>query len=145
MKITKKLRDVTYEEFKEWTRRECKAGVDCKCCIFSGLDCYANGKCNWTVNKYKLSDKFLDQTIEVEAPDILTKEEKEYLSAVIKPFRDRIISIAKITTSCNNREAILITYTETSARDFRLPDFPKDTMYKNMSNGIAYTLEELGL
>lgn len=145
MKITKKLRDVTPEEYNEYSNRNCNR-KKCKDCIFYQSNCSVEDRGGgWIFNKDLYSDKFLDQTIEVEAPDILTKEEKEYLSAVIKPFRDRIISIAKITTSCNNREAILITYTETSARDFRLPDFPKDTMYKNMSNGIAYTLEELGL
>lgn len=143
MKITKKLRDVTPDEFNEWCKG-CKAGK-CLKCLFRYIICDMYKDTNWSYHKDLYSDKFLDQTIEVEVPDILNKEEKEYLSAVIKPFRDRIISIAKITASCNNREAILITYTETPTRAFRLPDFPKDTMYKNMSNGIAYKLEELGL
>lgn len=146
MKITKKLRDVTKEEFKKWKNINCLIGdMHCSECLFYKVSCGLEVKDSWVINKDMYSDKFLDQTIEVEAPDILNKEEKEYLSAVIKPFRDRIISIAKITASCNNREAILITYTETSIRDFRLPDFPKYTMYNNMSNGIAYKLEELGL
>lgn len=144
MKVTKKLRDVTKEELKEWYRINCDN--HCDGCIFDNVYCcIINSNHQWIHHKDLYSDKFLNQTIEVGAPDILDKKEKEYLSAVIKPFRDRIISIAKITASCNNREAILITYTETSTRDFRLPDFPKYTMYNNMSNGIAYKIEELGL
>lgn len=145
--ITKKLRDVTKEELAEARDRVCRKipKFNCRGCPFRYVTCSTEDQDCWVEHKDLYSDKFLDQTIEVKAPDILTKEEKEYLSAVIKPFRDRIISIAKITTGCSNREAILITYTETFTRDFRLPDFPKDTMYKNMSNGIAYKLEELGL
>lgn len=144
MKVTKKLRDVTKEEWQNWQKYNCK-GERCTKCIFKCVSCLTREYMSWIDNKEIFSDKFLDQTIEVEVPDILTNEEKEYLSTVIKPYRDRIISIAKITASCNNREAILITYTETSTRDFRLPDFPKYTMYNNMSNGIAYKIEELGL
>ena len=153
MKITKKLRDVTNKKKKKWTSRGCKAGADCKCCIFSGVDCYANGKCNWTFNKDKFSDKFLDQTIEVEVTDILTKEEKEYLSAVIKPFRDRVIYIAKVVVS-NKEFAISIK----SSIDFNekgksiacetnnLPRFKySDEMYKGMEDNRPYKLEELGL
>lgn len=149
--ITKKLRDVTKEELAEARDRVCRKApkFNCRGCPFRYVTCSTEDEDCWVEHKDLFSDKFLDQIIEVEAPEILTKEEKEYLSAVIKPFRDRIISIAKITTNYNNREFILITYTETytetSARDFRLPDFPKDTMYKNMSNGIAYKPEELGL
>lgn len=143
--ITKKLRNITDEEFHDWSHRECDLGK-CINCIFYPVNCdNSESSGSWLKHKDMYSDKFLDQIIEVRVPDILTNEEKEYLSTVIKPFRDRIISIAKIMTSCNNREAILITYTETYTRDFRLPDFPKDTMYKNMSNGIAYKPEELGL
>lgn len=144
MKVTKKLRDVTKEEYKEWSKANCDSEL-CPQCLFNNVICFAGGYRTWLNHKDLYSDKFLDQTIEVEVPDILDKEEKEYLSAVIKPFRDRIISIGKITTSSNNREAILITYTESPVRAMRLPDFPKGTMYKDMANGIEYKLEELGL
>ena len=139
MKVTKKLRDVSLDEFKKWCYER-----ECRDCIFNIVNCSIYDGNGWINHKDLYSDKFLDQTIEVGAPDVLDKEEKEYLSAVIKPFRDRIISIAKITVS-NNREAILINYTESPVRAMRLPDFPKGTMYKDMANGIEYKLEELGL
>lgn len=83
-------------------------------------------------------------TIEVEngyivGKEILDEKEKEYLSAVIKPFRDRIEFIAKrrmfddyICIGLND-EAI------------SLPYFKKGTMYKGMKLDKKYTLKELGL
>ena len=83
-------------------------------------------------------------TIEVEngyivEKEILDEKEKEYLSAVIKPFRDRIEYIKKME---DIREYITI-----DLKDERLPFpyFDKGTMYKGMELGKKYTLKELGL
>ena len=79
---------------------------------------------------------------EVENPlseEILTKEEKDYLSAVIKPFRNRVSSISKdgpleyITISLDGDDFAI------------LPNFEEGTMYKGMKLGKKYTLEELEL
>lgn len=73
---------------------------------------------------------------------ILDKAEKEYLSAVIKPFRDRVERVAKHTFR-NKGQHILIDVRED---DFVvLPFFEEDTMYKGMELWKGYTLEELGL
>ena len=139
--VEKKLRDVTNEEFKKWTSRECKAVVDCKCCIFSGVDCYANSKCNWTFNKDKFSDKFLDQKIEVEVHNILDEKEKEYLSYVIMPFRHRIEYIRKFKSGI-----ILCISIKMIDNDFMyFPNFVNPNMYKGMQLDTKYTLKELGL
>ena len=81
---------------------------------------------------------------------ILTDKEKEYLSAVIKPFRNRITYIKKVDKfwGCNkNYEHIFgrLSNTNDVVDTFELPYFPKGTMYKNMEVGEKYTLEELGL
>ena len=79
---------------------------------------------------------------EVENPlseEILTKEEKDYLSAVIKPFRNRVSSISKdgpleyITISLDGDDFAI------------LPNFGEGTMYKGMKLAKKYTLEELEL
>ena len=79
---------------------------------------------------------------EVENPlseEILTKEEKDYLSAVIKPFRNRVSSISKdgpleyITISLDGDDFAI------------LPNFGEGTMYKGMKLDKKYTLEELEL
>ena len=82
--------------------------------------------------------------------DILDEEEKKYLSAVIKPFRDRITYIKKVDRcwGCNkNYEYISgrLANTNDVVDIFSLPYFPKGSMYKEMETGKEYTLEELGL
>lgn len=64
MKIKKKLRDLTEEEYKEWLIKKCN-GL-CKNCIFKCVMCYYNRKICWVNNKEVFSDKFLDQELEIE-------------------------------------------------------------------------------
>lgn len=70
----------------------------------------------------------------------LTKEEKDYLSEVIKPFRDKIVYIQKIALSASD-SIQLVTEKGFAAKLFS----EKDTKYKNMELDRVYTLEELGL
>ena len=72
-------------------------------------------------------------------PNILEEKEKEYLAAVIKPFRERIECVKKIV---HKREFLKIFLEEES---IAFPYFEKGTMYKGMEEGRGYTLEELGL
>lgn len=82
--------------------------------------------------------------------DILDEAEKEYLSAVIKPFRDRVEYIKKINMYLGcNKDAEYI-FGELGNEDdvvdaFSLPYFTEGTMYKGMETGKKYTLKELGL
>lgn len=85
-------------------------------------------------------------TIEVEngyivEKEILDEKEREYLSNVIKPFKDKVEYIIKDTAACN--EYIKITIKKDSSLCF--PNFEKGTKYKGMEKGKEYTLEELGL
>lgn len=149
MKIVKKLRDVTPEEFEKWKNINCLTGdMYCLGCPFYKVSCDLEAKDCWVINKDLYSDKFLDQTIEVEVPDILNKEEKEYLSAVIKPFRNKVKNIIKFSCAMNSHCFIEIVYDDdTWGKDMAIvmPPFKKDTMYKNMKLGEKYTLKELGL
>jgi hypothetical protein len=81
------------------------------------------------------------ETIYKREDPILDKEEKEYLSSVIRPFRDKIKNIAKITVS-EEKEYISISLNNDTVL---LPNFKRNTMYKNMEANKEYTLEELGL
>ena len=85
-------------------------------------------------------------TIEVEngyivEKEILDEEEREYLSNVIKPFRDKVECIVKETSSYNEYITIAIKYDS----DLSFPNFKKGTKYKGMEEEKEYTLEELGL
>lgn len=78
---------------------------------------------------------------------ILTESEKEYLSAVIKPFRDRILHIYKFELSGYEGIGIDLKFPKVEKNEdaMTLPSFEIGTMYKGMELGKDYTLEELGL
>ena len=82
---------------------------------------------------------------------VLDEEEKKYLSAVIKPFRDQVIYIKKIDMYLGRNKYDEYILGELSNKDdvvvdtFALPYFPKGSMYKGMETNKKYTLEELGL
>lgn len=72
---------------------------------------------------------------------ILNDAEKEYLSAVIRPFKDKVEYIKKC---CNSRgEYISIRIISDSTMVF--PYFKKNTMYEGMEADKKYTLKELCL
>ena len=76
----------------------------------------------------------------VKLPFALTKEEKDYLSEVVKPFRDKIEYIKRLTF--DSVDSIqMITDKGITAVLF----FETDTRYKNMEPDREYTLAELGL
>ena len=85
---------------------------------------------NWLEQEYK--------------PQILD-DEKEYLSAVIKPFRKDVKYIEKsyFLSDLGHREYIRI-YLQ-NYEILSLPSFEATTMYKSIELNKHYTLEELGL
>lgn len=79
---------------------------------------------------------------------VLDEEEKKYLSAVIKPFKDRVVYIRKVKVcECNWFISIKVKrYDEEDSNEYiDLPYFRENTMYINMEVGKEYTLKELGL
>ena len=78
-----------------------------------------------------------------EEHQILDEEEKKYLSAVIKPFRDRITYISKEQTLGEKKERIIIKYDNDSR--MALPFFEKGKKYIGMEIDNEYALKELGL
>ena len=77
---------------------------------------------------------------------ILDAKEKEYLSNIIKPFKDCIKCITKYNTP--DYEYIIIESFDNLTKEkyeMYFPCFEKGKMYKGMKFGKEYTLEELGL
>ena len=161
MKVKKKLRDLTPEEYRNWRTKYCIGHIDCSSshstcddCPFTSVICNGSDKKIWVNNKDLYSDKFLNQEIEIEV-FILTDKEKEYLGNVIKPFRNNIQYIIKQTgpTGLDNSDYEYITiFIKTTTNIAWLgqeyivfPLFKKGTMYNNMKVENPYTLEELGL
>lgn len=78
---------------------------------------------------------------------ILDDSEKSYLSAVIKPFRDRVKYIEKVCAYHLYSEPdyyIGIKFNDGSY-DMNFPVFHEPDMYKGIKFGKTYSLEELGL
>ena len=84
--------------------------------------------------------------IKVEQP-ILDDIEKKYLGNIIKPFKDRVEWVRKLSSpNHKNLEYIKICYQDcTHSNVLNFPDFKAGTMYRGMKIGKAYTLKELGL
>ena len=80
-----------------------------------------------------------------EKGNILDEVEKEYLRAVIKPFRKRIKNIVKYVVHSDRGHYDFIDIYLISGEEITFPYFEQYTMYKGMISGKEYTLEELGL
>ena len=74
---------------------------------------------------------------------VLDDVEREYLSAVIKPFRKKISCIRKSKDPRKGKNYIKIEFCDGDRMFF--PNLSNDAMYKGMKRGRNYTLEELGL
>ena len=96
---------------------------------------------------YAPFDDFLKRWLdkEHEEESILNNAEKKYLSAVIKPFRDRVDFICKVNAIERCRYQNIVIGIGDSSVDIYLPPFETETMYKGMKPGHEYTLEELGI
>ena len=151
MKIKKKLKYLTPEEFYNWEKENCNH-TECNACPFKSANCNLYDEDSWVNHKELFSDKFLNQELEINTLDILDRKEKEYLQNVIKPFRDRVKSIAKQNyTNGYDYISISVSYPINDCFDcfgtdsLFLPVFKSETMYKNMEVEKKYTLKELGL
>lgn len=80
--------------------------------------------------------------IEETKKEILDKEEKEYLEAVLKPFKDKVDCITK----SSSLGGYYINVELCNGDNLPFPDFSEQAdMYVNMKPERAYTLKELGL
>ena len=97
------------------------------------------------IGERKKVDLLLDWLeMEYKESPILDEKEKEYLSAVIRPWRDKVKDIFK--TAYNEYDYIVIEYYDNGyLQVIRMPLFEKGTMYKDMELCREYTLEELEL
>lgn len=78
---------------------------------------------------------------------ILNDSEKSYLSAVIKPFRNRVQYIEKMfdDSLLGDQDCYLFIRFNDGNYDMNFPAFRESIRYKGMKRYKKYTLEELGL
>lgn len=98
----------------------------------------------WYRTRSDLSDILTGEYKIIKNP-ILDEVEKEYLGSVIKPFRDRVISVRKYNYDKYYEYITIIYYDVSKYLSIYFPPFKKGTMYKGMELDRNYTLEELGL
>ena len=110
--------------------------------VNTAIKIVASEKCNKCLKGAKEPFMWL---LEEYTEPILTKEEKAYLSAVIKPFRKKVKHIVKINLRSSPEEQFIRIVI--GNLDFiNFPNFNKNTgMYKGMEADKLYSLEELGL
>lgn len=96
-------------------------------------------QCCFDDSLYTDGDLVFDR--ERDCKPFLDEEEREYLSAVIKPFRNSVSNVKKV--QMDNEAYIRITLDDLDV--IRFPRFRIDTMYKNMELDRPYTLKELCL
>lgn len=124
--------------------------LTCKWCGKTGnYDYYIllNDKCVGKVKK-SYSNEAITTWLDMEYQEpILTNSEREYIAAVIKPFRNDVIYVRKTNfpdPKGDGFQRISIMLTGVN-EDIILPLFKSDTMYKGMEEDKMYTPEELRL
>lgn len=94
---------------------------------------------------YRLCDDLsgiLTGRYEIVKQPVLDEAEREHLSNIIKPFRDKLKSIIRLDYYYKSKyNYIQVEYD----RDLEQIILKSDTMYNNMKLGKEYSLEELGL
>lgn len=98
-------------------------------------------------------DDYTSNSWEIYKEKILTDEEKEYLNNVIKPFKNKVISIVKKKSRLLSNKSL--SFIQINVKCFNdisiwyetinLPTFVSDSIYKNMKADYEYTVEELDL
>lgn len=113
---------------------------------FRGINDLQGLKDNWLEGYYgkiiKIEEPTYKTVYEIKK-EILDEVEKKYLSAVIKPFKNKIKAITKERTVTTNKNYIKI-YLDHDDMCI-LPEFDINTMYQGMEEYKRYTLKELGL
>ena len=128
-----KLNEEFYIEDSDYKYKITKDGMK----LYSELGDY------WNSANYALAD-ILSGKMKIKKP-ILDEKEKEYLSAVIKPFRDQIIDIVKLNDIDNQCIEIKLRGIDGYVKYIFFPPFKKSSMYKGMELKKEYTLKDLEL
>ncbi len=138
---------------KRFTKADLKDGD--KCTLKNGQVIFVDKTSNYSFSSIDEQLKYFNDDVsivKVERPvkyetvfereeEILDEAEKKYLANVIRPFKDKIKGIVKISNF--DDEYILIEVKDDGNIPF--PYFKKGTMYKRMRPKKEYTLEELEL
>ena len=107
----------------------------------NGLFYYNNRTFTW--EKSLLLDDILTGQRKI-IKQILTEKEKEYLLAVIKPFKNKVNYIVK-QQGLKDKLSVEFIIIYVDDEKLILPSYDKGTLYKDMKLMEKYTVEDLGL
>lgn len=91
-----------------------------------------------------LSGKYRVVVLSKQPLPILTEQERNYLSSVVRPFREKILHISKLSSKDGESICIDIRY-DWEEDSIMLPKFAAGTLYKGMEIGKEYSIKELSL
>ena len=150
------LAEYTYEDLKKSPIGTKITFENGKVLIRNDKDYFENLSCGRNISDLvNLKDNYsiLGKIIKIEEPEyttvyerekeILDEAEKRYLRGVIRPFRNRVDTIERVSSSLTKKDYIQIRHKDDEPTNF--PYYNKGTMYKGMEINRRYTLEELGL
>lgn len=113
---------------------------DITCCV---IDLFHNGVCPRNCKDCK--KHAIEWLLEDSEKTVLDEKEREYLSALIKPFRKSVLCISKIEKGYEP-DVCFIAIELNGCERINLPYFNiKSGMYAGMKPFVKYSLEELGL
>ena len=131
-----KLRDLTEEQYKKWFKENC-IYMNCKTCPFCRAVCSLGNFC-WVRNKDLYTDKFLDQEIEIEVHDLLTKEEKKYKITLTEFWNSK----DKLAIHCDTEEKankLLKAFDKLGKKWRRGDSYLKYNFYETYKEKICYS------
>ena len=145
------IRKITFEEAERISKMV--KGVSCSTCPFEKNGCSAirclKGPQDILDNFNECYDE-LARVLKM-LDEMLDKDEKEYLTAVLKPYKrlenDTVVIKRKRLSNPNKEYLIIKALNEDGDYDLDLmfPDFKKGTKYTRLEVNKEYTLKELGI
>lgn len=145
-KKEKDMKETNLEHYKEDLKEILKFNFDNPRGVIKKIREVLDCQINVESGKFYATDAILEWMSQPYKEPILNKVEREYLSAVIKPYKNKVISIMKAKDGYEIRRFIIILINGNYGKEtINLPWFKGNAMYKGMKDFKEYTLEELGL
>lgn len=145
MKEEKEMKETNLEHYKEQLKEIYNEHYDEPVDILDEIQSKIDSRIE-TSNYSTYTDDILNWMSQPYKESILDEAEKNYLSAVIKPYKNMVISITKVKDAYETKRFIRVVIKGNDGREeICLPWFKGNTKYKGMKDFKGYTVEELGL
>lgn len=154
IKVNKKLKDLTYDDYAHFKSFECGYYGKCDNCPFRTGNCESpDSPDSWFNNKEMYSEDFLNQEMSVDK-ELLSEEDRKFLKLMyelVNVENKDIYSICKVVSSFLGEKVgyIELRFNSNIAiygeERFLSPLFNPEEKFLKLDIGRNYKLEELGL